>query len=257
MKVLVVGGGGREHAICEKVAESNFANVCFWAPGNKAIEKTGRIKPIDIPAKDTEGLIRFSKDNSVNLIIPGPEQPLCDGFVNEARKENLKTFGPVKEAAILEDSKVFAKEFMKRHKIPTADFKVANNVSEAMKICSSRKFPFVVKADGLAMGKGVYICESTDEAISAITEIMVIRKYGKAGDRIVIEDFIPGEEASYIIIVDVEGNILPLASSQDHKQVFDGDKGPNTGGNGSLFTGAGGNSRNGRKNSFPDCLSDN
>ncbi len=232
MKVLVIGGGGREHAICEKVAESNFADICFWAPGNKTLDARGKIKPINIPVKDTESLIRFSKDNGIDLIIPGPEDPLCNGFVNKAREAGIKIFGPTKEAAILEGSKVFAKRFMKRNGIPTAAFKVFDNAPNAINYAYLAKYPLVIKADGLAAGKGVYICESTDEAIGAITEIMIIRKYGKAGDKIVIEDFIPGEEASHIEMVDVKGNDRPLASSQDHKRVLDGDKGPNTGGMG-------------------------
>lgn len=232
MKILVVGGGGREHAICEKVAESNFAEVCFWAPGNKALDAMGKIKPINIPVKDTERLIRFSKDNGIDLIIPGPEDALYSGIVDEAKKAGIKIFGPSKKAAFLEKSKGDAKEFMKKHKIPTAGFKIAANVSEALVHCSTEKYPLVIKADGPALGKGVYICKSIDKAVGAILEIMVYCKYGVAGNRIVIEDFLPGEEASYIVMVDAKGNVLPLASSQDHKRAFDGDRGPNTGGMG-------------------------
>lgn len=232
MKVLVIGGAGREHAICEKVTESNFASVCFWAPGNKAIEKTGRIKPIDIPAKDTEGLIRFSKDNAIDLIIPGPEDSLYSGIVDKAKKAGISIFGPSKKAAVLEESKAFAKEFMKRHKIPTAPFVIASSTSEAIFYAKKRNYPLAVKADGPALGKGVYVCDSYREAKHAIKEIMVDRKYGDAGKHVVIENCLYGEEASYIVMVDIKGNVLPLASSQDHKRAYDGDKGPNTGGMG-------------------------
>lgn len=233
MKVLVVDSGGRGHAICQKVAESNFADVCFWAPGSQALAGTGKIKPINIPATETEELIRFSKDNGIDLIILGPEDLLCRGFVNRAQEEKLKVYGPEKEAAILEGSKAFAKRFMKKYGIPTAPFKVFGDALDAIDCVRRRaRYPLVVKADGLAAGKGVIICDNAIQAIDAIESIMIDRVFGEAGNKVVVEKFLPGEEASYIVMVDARGNILPLASSQDHKRVFDGDEGPNTGGMG-------------------------
>ncbi len=232
MKALVIGSGGREHAICEKVIESNFANVCFWAPGNKAVGMLGKIKSVNISEKKTEDLIRFSKDNDIDLIIPGPEEPLCRGLVNEVKKAGIEIFGPLKKAAVLEGSKVFAKGFMARNGIPTARFRIFENAPVAIKYVQQAKYPLVIKANGLAAGKGVYICDNVVEATDAIKLIMIKRIFGDAGDKIVIEKFISGEEATYTIIVDVKNRFLPLASSQDHKRVHDGDKGPNTGGMG-------------------------
>lgn len=232
MKILVIGGGGREHAICEKVAESNFASICFWAPGNEAIGASRKIKPINILASETEHLIRFSKDNAIDLIIPGPEDALYSGLVNEAKKEKIRIFGPDQGAAALEESKVYAKCFMKRHNIPTASFVTANGASEALTYAARKEYPLVVKASGPALGKGVYVCNSFREAEYAIDEIMVGNKFGEAGRNVIIEDCLVGEEASYIIMVDARGNVRSLASSQDHKRAFDGDKGPNTGGMG-------------------------
>lgn len=232
MKVLVVGGGGREHAMAEKAAQSGFVETVYWSPGSPAVDKIGKIKPIDIQVKETESLIRFSKDNGIDLILPGQEDAFYAGIVDLATEEGLRIYGPRIKAIFLEKSKVEAKRFMQRRGISTADFKVFDDVESAMQYCDVVKCPTVVKADGPALGKGVILCYSIAEARAAIKEIMVDRRWGDSGNRVLFEEMLEGEEATYMVMVDVAGNYLPMATSRDYKRAYDNDKGLNTGGMG-------------------------
>ena len=229
MKVLVIGSGGREHAICWKIAQSKRINSIFCAPGNGGIGKIATL--VDIDAEDMGGLTEFAKSNKIDLTIVGPEAPLVKGIVDVFRKEGLRVFGPTKLASMLEGSKIFAKNMMKRWNVPTADFEVFDDYKKAEGYVKQRNLPLVVKADGLAAGKGVAICYTKDEALKALKDAMVNKRFGASGEKVVIEDCLEGEEASIIVISDGE-NIVPLATSQDHKRVFDDDKGSNTGGMG-------------------------
>jgi len=225
VNVLVIGSGGREHALSWKLSQSNKVETVFTAPGNGGTENN---VPLDV--NDLDGLAKFAQENNCFTVV-GPEDPLAAGIVDKFKKLNLKVFGPSKKAAQLESSKIWAKNFMKRNNIPTARFKIFVDPQKAQKYVESLDYDVVVKADGLAAGKGVIVCNSTDEAISAIQTILVKKTFGDAGDKIIIEERIDGIEASYIALSD--GNVaLPMASSQDHKRVFDNDKGPNTGGMG-------------------------
>lgn len=229
MKVLIVGGGGREHALCWKLSKSPKVKALFCAPGNAGIAEVAH--PVDIEAEDLEGLLRFAKDEGIDLTVVGPEAPLVQGIVDLFEGEGLKVFGPSKAAAELEGSKAFAKEFMRRHGIPTAPFKIFDDPEKAKKwICNFHK-PLVVKASGLAAGKGTIVCEDQKEAIDAIDEIMVKKTFGEAGAKVVVEERLYGQEISYMALCDGE-TILPLSSSQDHKRLLDNDQGPNTGGMG-------------------------
>lgn len=229
MKILVVGSGGREHALVWKIAQSQKVKKIYAAPGNAGIGELAEC--VDIKAEDIEGLTRFAKDNKIDLTVVGPEAPLVAGIVDIFQKEGLKIFGPTKETAQLEGSKVFAKEFMSRHKIPTAEFKIFNDSSQAKDYVRKKEAPMVVKANGLAQGKGVIICKTTEEALETIELIMEKRAFGKSGDRVIVEECLEGEEASILVITDGE-NLIPLESSQDHKRIYDGDRGANTGGMG-------------------------
>jgi len=228
-KVLVVGGGGREHAIAWKLAQSEKVDKVYAAPGNPGIAQIGECLPFG--AGEIEKLAEFAEREGIDLTVVGPEAPLVAGIADEFQKRGLKIFGPSKRAAMLEGSKAFAKEMMVKFGVPTADFKVFENPEEAKEYVRKRGAPLVVKADGLAAGKGVVVARSTEEALEAIDKIMVERLFKEAGKRVVIEDFLEGEEASYLVITDGE-RYIPLATSQDHKAVFDGDRGPNTGGMG-------------------------
>lgn len=229
MKVLVVGSGGREHALVWKITQSKLVKRLFCAPGNGGIAELAEI--VDIKVEDIEGLVRFAKDEKVDLTVVGPEAPLVEGIVDRFSEEALRVFGPTKELAQLEGSKVFAKEMMKRFNVPTADFKVFENSDEAKKYVREKGTPIVVKADGLAAGKGVIVAKTQDEAINAIERIMVKREFGDSGDRVIVEECLEGDEASILVFSDGK-SILPLDSSQDHKRIFDGDRGANTGGMG-------------------------
>ena len=231
MKVLVVGGGGREHALVWKLAQSTDVTEIHCAPGNAGIADQAKCVPIS--AEDIGELLNYAAGNSIDLTVVGPEAPLAQGIESAFRKKGLRIFAPSKEAASLESSKAFAKEFCQRHDIPTADSKTFTDPEEALKHVRQRCVPMVVKADGLAAGKGVIICNTVEEAENAVRDIMVTCKFGGAGCKLVVEDFLVGEEASFIAICDGE-NVLPLASSQDHKAAFDGDRGPNTGGMGAI-----------------------
>jgi len=225
VNVLVIGSGGREHALSWKLSQSNKVETVFTAPGNGGTENN---VPLDV--NDLDGLAKFAQENNCFTVV-GPEDPLAAGIVDKFKELNLKVFGPSKKAAQLESSKIWAKNFMKRNNIPTARFEIFDDPQKAQKYVESLDYDVVVKADGLAAGKGVIVCNSTDEAISAIQTILVKKTFGDAGDKIIIEERIDGIEASYIALSD--GNVaLPMASSQDHKRVFDNDKGPNTGGMG-------------------------
>jgi phosphoribosylamine--glycine ligase len=233
MKILVVGSGGREHALGWKIAQSPLCDKLYCAPGNAgtgSIAENVPISPEDIPE-----LTDFAAKEKIDLTVVGPEVPLTLGIVDEFEKKDLKIFGPNKNAAELEGSKVFAKQFMERHRIPTAQFEIADSFDQAKKILGSGKFsfPLVVKADGLAAGKGVILCRNQKRAEEAIDTIMVKKKFGDAGNVVLIEEFLFGKEASFIVISDGV-KILPLVTTMDHKAVYDGDKGPNTGGMGAI-----------------------
>lgn len=229
MKVLVIGSGGREHALCFKIAKSPLVDTVFCAPGNGGIATDAEC--VDIGVSDFASLIKFAKANDIGLTVVGPEVPLSEGIVDVFAAEKLKIFGPDKKAAMLEGSKVFSKEAMKEFCIPTAEFCTFNEYDSAKDYIGKACFELVVKADGLAAGKGVIVTCDKDEAFRALDEVMLDKAYGSAGNTVVLEEKLIGEEASFIAICDGE-NIVPLASSQDHKPVFDNDQGPNTGGMG-------------------------
>jgi len=225
VNVLVIGSGGREHALSWKLSQSSKVETVFTAPGNGGTENN---VPLDV--NDLDGLAEFAQRNNCFTVV-GPEDPLAAGIVDKFNQLNLKVFGPSKEAAQLESSKIWAKNFMKRNNILTARFEIFDDPQKAEKYVKSLDYNVVVKADGLAAGKGVIVCNTLDEAISAIHTILVKKTFGDAGNKIIVEERIDGIEASYIALSD--GNVaLPMASSQDHKRIFDDDKGPNTGGMG-------------------------
>jgi phosphoribosylamine--glycine ligase len=233
MKILVVGSGGREHALTWKISQSPLCEKLYCAPGNAGTMSIA--ENVLLKAEDIQGLVDFAVREEMDLTVVGPEAPLTLGIVDKFEVKGLKIFGPKKNAAELEGSKVFAKQFMDRHKIPTAKFEVADSSEQAKKIVNSGKFsfPLVVKADGLAAGKGVIVCRNVKRAEEAIHTIMEERKFGDAGNQVIVEEFLEGKEASFIVISDGV-KILPLATTMDHKPVFDGDKGPNTGGMGAI-----------------------
>ena len=229
MRVLVVGSGGREHTLVWKIAQSKKVDKIFCAPGNGGIREIAEI--VNIKADDIDGLLGFAKETKIDLTVVGPEVPLVQGIVDRFNKEGLKVFGPSKELAMLEGSKIFAKEAMKRFGLPTADFKVFSDASSAKKYLKEKGVPIVIKADGLAAGKGVVVAQSIEEGETAIDDMLVKKIFGSAGEKIIIEDCLEGEEASILVFSDGK-TIAPLVSSQDHKRIFDNDKGPNTGGMG-------------------------
>jgi len=229
LKILVIGSGGREHALCWKIAESPKCAKLYCAPGNGGISETAEL--VSIKADDIEGLLKFAKEKKIDLTVVGPEGPLVAGIVDRFEKESLRIFGPRKECARLEGSKVFAKELMKKIGVPTADFKIFDSCESALKYLDEKKPPIVVKADGLCAGKGVVVCKTIDEAKEAVKDMMVKKIFGDAAKKVIIEDCLIGEEASIIVIADGKG-VAALASSQDHKRIFDGDRGANTGGMG-------------------------
>jgi phosphoribosylamine--glycine ligase len=229
MKILVVGSGGREHALAWKLAQSERIQMVYVAPGNGGTALDPRLKNVDIT--DPTWLAQFAIKEHIGLTVVGPEVPLAAGIVNIFREQGLKIFGPTKEAAQLESSKDFAKAFMKRHRIPTADYQTFSDVQAARKYINQKGAPIVIKADGLAAGKGVVVAMTIDEAHAAVEMMLSDNKLGDAGARVVIEEFLAGEEASFIVMVDGK-HVLPLATSQDHKRLKDHDEGPNTGGMG-------------------------
>ncbi len=230
LKVLVVGSGGREHALCWKFSQSPKVDTVYCAPGNAGIARHATC--VDIGASDLKGLLEFAKENQIDLTIVGPEAPLADGIVDMFKAEGLECFGPSKDAAQIEASKVFTKDLLFKYKIPTGKYKVFTDAEEAKDFVKNETgVPVVIKADGLAAGKGVILCFSLDEAFDAIDQVLVKKAFGEAGNKLIVEEFLEGEEASFMAITDGK-DVLPLATSQDHKAVFDGDKGPNTGGMG-------------------------
>ncbi|PLZ01098.1 phosphoribosylamine--glycine ligase [Burkholderia sp. WAC0059] len=229
MKLLVVGSGGREHALAWKLAQSPRVQLVYVAPGNGGTALDERLANVEIT--DPDALADFAEREQVAFTLVGPEAPLAAGLVNRFRARGLKVFGPTKEAAQLESSKDFAKAFMKRHGIPTAAYETFSDVAAAHAYVDAQGAPIVVKADGLAAGKGVVVATTADEAHAAIDMMLADNRLGDAGARVVIEEFLAGEEASFIVMVDGM-HVLPLASSQDHKRLADGDQGPNTGGMG-------------------------
>ena len=231
MRVLVVGGGGREHALAWKLIQSPTCEQVYVAPGNPGTAAEPNVDNVDIAVEDISGLVTFAKNNDIGLTIIGPEVPLVMGIVDAFAEEGLRCFGPSKEAAQLEASKSFTKNFLARHSIPTADYEVFSDVAPAIAYIKVQGTPIVVKADGLAAGKGVIVAMTQQEAITAVEDMLSGNAFGEAGHSVVIEEFMTGEEASFIVMVDGE-NILTLATSQDHKARDNGDKGPNTGGMG-------------------------
>jgi len=231
MKILIIGSGGREHALVWKISQSKRVTKIFAAPGNPGMTQLADL--VDIKPTSIIELADFAQEQKVDLTVVGPEQPLALGIVDEFNSRNLKIFGPTQKAAMIETSKSFAKEFMRKNNIPTANFRVFASAAEALDHFSRAQFPLVVKADGLAAGKGVFICRSKDEAAEAVNEIMLEGKFGRSGERVVVEDFISGQEMSFMAVCDGK-RIFPLATSMDYKKAFDGDKGPNTGGMGAI-----------------------
>jgi phosphoribosylamine--glycine ligase len=229
MKVLLVGGGGREHSMAWQLAQSRECEELYCAPGNAGIEECAT--RVNILAEDIDALISFAKEKEIDFVIVGPEAPLVGGLVDLLEKEGIKAFGPSKEAAKLEGSKSFMKEICAKYNIPTASFGNFSTLDKAKEFISKQKMPIVIKADGLAAGKGVIICQSEDEAVKTAQEILEEKAFGSAGNTIVIEEFLDGEELSFFAIADGK-TILPLTSAQDHKKVGEGETGLNTGGMG-------------------------
>lgn len=231
MKVLVIGGGGREHALAWKLSQSSLVDSVYVAPGNAGTAREPTIKNIDIGAEDISELVDFAKEHDIGMTVVGPEAPLVAGVVDAFEAEGLKCFGPSSGAAQLEGSKAFTKDFLARHGIPTADYETFTEVEPALAYLERKGAPIVVKADGLAAGKGVIVAETLDDAREAVQDMLAGNAFGEAGHRVVIEDFLDGEEASFIVMADGR-NVLPMATSQDHKRAGEGDSGPNTGGMG-------------------------
>ncbi len=229
MKILVIGSGGREHAIVWKLSQSKKVKKIFCAPGNGGIKEIAEL--VDIKADDIPGLLDFAKNNKIDLTVVGPEAPLVKGIVDIFKENGLKAFGPHKDVAMLEGSKVFSKNVMKKFKLATAGFKVFDNPVGAKKYLNEIGIPVVIKADGLAAGKGVIIPKTIEEGEQAIDSIMIEKIFGESGNKIILEDCLEGEEASILIFTDGKV-IVPLESAQDHKRIFDNDIGPNTGGMG-------------------------
>ena len=231
MKVLVVGGGGREHAICWKISKSSKVSKIYCAPGNAGIAEVAEC--VNIKAMEFDKLAAFAKDNQIDLTVVGMDDPLVGGIVDVFEAEGLRVFGPRKNAAILEGSKAFSKDLMKKYHIPTAAYETSTSPEEAKKYLETSKYPIVLKADGLALGKGVLICETKEDAMAGVNELMLDKKFGSAGNTIVVEEFMTGREVSVLSFVD--GNTIKIMSSaQDHKRAKDGDQGLNTGGMGNF-----------------------
>ena len=231
MNILLMGSGGREHALAWKAAQADSVSTVYVAPGNAGTALEPKLENIDIAVDNFEALADFAKANDVELTIVGPEQPLVDGIVDYFAERGLRAFGPSKGAAQLEGSKAFTKDFLARHNIPTAEYQNFTDIEPALAYLREKGAPIVVKADGLAAGKGVIVAMTLEEAEAAVRDMLAGNAFGEAGHRVVIEEFLDGEEASFIVMVDGK-NVLPMATSQDHKARDNGDKGPNTGGMG-------------------------
>ena len=231
MKVLIIGSGGREHALAWKCAQDDIVKHVFVCPGNAGTYLEDKVSNVELNLNEFSLIEKFCLEEKVELVIIGPEQPLVDGLTDFLQSKNIKTFGPSKNAAQLEGSKTFSKDFFVKYNIPTAKYKSFDNFENSLEYLNEISFPTVVKADGLAAGKGVIICQNSEEAIKALDSIFNDKAFGTAGNRVVIEEFLEGEEASFIAVVSKD-KIIPLATSQDHKAVGDGDVGLNTGGMG-------------------------
>lgn len=231
MKVLVVGGGGREHAIVKKLKENKSIDTLYVLPGNGGMEKEATL--VDIGAKDIEGIVRFARENQIDFAVVAPDDPLVLGAVDELQKIGIPCFGPKKNAAIIEGSKVFSKELMKKYQIPTAKYEVFEDMDAALAYLQTAPLPTVIKADGLALGKGVVIAQTLEEAQAAVRSMMEEKIFGESGNHIVIEEFLTGPEVSVLSFTDGK-TIIPMISSMDHKRALDGDQGPNTGGMGTI-----------------------
>jgi phosphoribosylamine--glycine ligase len=231
MRVLVVGSGGREHAIVWKLAQSSKVSKLYCAPGNAGISQIAVCIPIK--ANNIEKMVEFAKDNRIEMVVVGPDAPLAEGMIDAMEDNNIKAFGPRANAAILESSKVFAKEIMTKYKIPTADYKSFENSLQAIEFLEQCNYPIVIKADGLALGKGVLVANDFDEAEGFVKNIMDNKQFGNSGNKIIIEQFLDGVEVSILAFTDGK-TIVPMVSSKDHKRAYDGDKGPNTGGMGTI-----------------------
>ncbi|MEP4890866.1 MAG: phosphoribosylamine--glycine ligase [Aliiglaciecola sp.] len=231
MKILIIGGGGREHALAFKSAQNDYVETVYVAPGNAGTAIEDKLVNVDIQADDVGGLLEFAEQNAIDLTIVGPEAPLVIGVVDAFQAKGLTIFGPTKAAAQLEGSKAFTKDFLARHKIPTGDYENFTEIEPALAYLKQKGAPIVIKADGLAAGKGVIVAMTEQEAEDAIRDMLAGNAFGDAGSRVVIEEFLDGEEASFIVMVDGK-NVLSFATSQDHKRVGNGDTGPNTGGMG-------------------------
>ncbi|MBE6831303.1 MAG: phosphoribosylamine--glycine ligase, partial [Ruminococcaceae bacterium] len=232
MKILVIGGGGREHTIVRKIKESPKVEKVYCAPGNGGISRDAEC--VDIPVTDIDGVVRFAKENRIDLVFVAPDDPLAAGMVDALESAGIRAFGPRANAAVIESSKVFSKDLMKKYHIPTAGYEVCDDPRAAMEyIRANNQYPIVIKADGLALGKGVIIAADDDEAHDAVKTIMEDKVFGASGNRVVVEEFITGPEVSVLAFTD--GKCLkPMVSSKDHKQALDGDKGLNTGGMGTI-----------------------
>ena len=233
MKILLIGSGGREHALAWKLAKNSRVEKIYVAPGNGGTAIESKCENINIDVNDIDRLLEFAIDNNINLTVVGPEDPLTRGIVDRFKEKGLKIFGPSEKAAQLEGSKSFSKDFMKKYGVKTAEYEVFYDSDKALNYLKKCSYPIVIKADGLAAGKGVSICESKEEAISAVKSFMIDDIFKGAGQKIVIEEFLEGVEASILSITDGK-TIIPFISAKDHKQIFDGGKGPNTGGMGVL-----------------------
>ena len=231
MNVLIIGSGGREHALAWAVARDEKVAQVFVAPGNAGTATENKVSNVAIDVMDKEGLIQFAEENAIALTIVGPEAPLVSGVVDAFEAKGLKIFGPSAAAAQLEGSKAFTKDFLARHNIPTGAYQNFTEVEPALTYLREQGAPIVIKADGLAAGKGVIVAMTLEEAEDAVRDMLAGNAFGDAGHRVVIEEFLEGEEASFIVMVDGK-NVLPMATSQDHKRVGDADTGPNTGGMG-------------------------
>lgn len=231
MRVLLVGGGGREHAIVWKLCQSPKLTKIFCAPGNGGIGDIAEC--VDIEATDIDNMVEFAKKQDIDLVVVTPDDPLALGMVDALEDAGIKAFGPRKNAAEIESSKVFAKNFMKKYNIPTAEYQVFDDYNRALSYLKEAPYPLVLKADGLALGKGVIIAQSFDDALAGLRDIMIDKKFGKAGNKVVIEEFLSGPEVSLLAFTDGK-TVIPMVSSQDHKRAYDGDRGPNTGGMGTF-----------------------
>ena len=231
MKVLVVGSGGREHAICWKLAQSPRVSQLYCAPGNGGIAQLAQC--VDVKATDVDGMVKWAKDNAMDFVVVAPDDPLALGMVDALEAAGIPAFGPRANAAVIEASKAFSKELMKKYRIPTARYETFTQLDKALAYIEAQGAPIVVKADGLALGKGVVVASTVDEAKTAAREMMADKKFGESGSTVVIEECMTGPEVTVLAFADGE-HVCPMPASQDHKRAYDGNRGPNTGGMGAI-----------------------